>query len=155
MPVYLLRHAKAGNRSKWDGPDSLRPLSRKGREQAEALVEILGDKGITRILSSSSLRCVQSVEPLAARLGLPVEEHEALAEGATPEEVLALLGELGTDTVPLLCTHGDVIPTFIDALRRWDGLDVPEDYPCAKGSTWVLERDEAGRFVKGMYVKAP
>lgn len=155
MPVYLLRHAKAGNRQKWDGPDALRPLSRKGWEQAEALAGMLGDKGISRILSSSARRCVQSVEPLAARLELPIEEHEALAEGATPEEVLALLDEVGAGAVPLLCTHGDVIPTLIDALRRWDGLDVPEDYPCAKGSTWILERDEAGRFVRGMYVEAP
>jgi broad specificity phosphatase PhoE len=155
VPVYLLRHAKAGNRQKWDGPDNLRPLSAKGREQAEALVEILGDKGVTRILSSAALRCVQSVEPLAARLGLAVEEHEALAEGATPQEVMRLLEDLGTDAVPLLCTHGDVIPTLIDALRRHDGLDVPAGYPCAKGSTWVLERDDDGRFVRGMYVEAP
>src|SRR5207249_1211256 len=32
--VVLVRHAKAGSRSQWDGDDAQRPLSGSGREQA-------------------------------------------------------------------------------------------------------------------------
>ena len=34
MTIYLVRHAKAGDRSAWPGDDFLRPLSRRGQIQA-------------------------------------------------------------------------------------------------------------------------
>src|SRR5205807_1199357 len=83
------------------------------------------------------VRCVQTVQPLADRCGIKVEETEALAEGANPPEVVRLAREAaGEDGAVVLCTHGDVIPTLLDTLALTDGLKLPEDYPCAKGSTW-------------------
>ena len=39
MPkVYLVRHAHAGNKADWYGPDLARPLSERGRRQASGLV---------------------------------------------------------------------------------------------------------------------
>src|SRR5919106_1615180 len=35
VPIYLVRHAKAGNRGEWTNPDHLRPLSENGKQQAE------------------------------------------------------------------------------------------------------------------------
>ena len=43
MTIYLVRHAKAGDRASWPGDDFLRPLSRRGQIQAEALVEQFAD----------------------------------------------------------------------------------------------------------------
>lgn len=156
MSVYLVRHAKAGDRDEWSGTDHLRPLSRKGRTQAEGLVEHLGAKGVTRILSSSYLRCVQTVEPLARQLDLKVEEHDDLVEGTGPERLAAMLRDLVADGErAVLCTHGDVIPMLLDHLVRTDGLALDGGLRCAKGSTWVLEPDGSGRFRRGGYLSPP
>jgi 8-oxo-dGTP diphosphatase len=100
----LLRHASAGHRDDWDGDDQHRPLDARGLRQAGELVELLSPFGVSRVLSSPYVRCVATVEPLAAALGLSVEQDDRLAEGAgaAPSE---LLSEDGT----LCCTHGDVI----------------------------------------------
>jgi 8-oxo-dGTP diphosphatase len=39
VSVLLVRHAKAGDREKWEAPDDLRPLTAKG--EAQALVDVL------------------------------------------------------------------------------------------------------------------
>lgn len=154
MAVYLIRHAAAGERAKWKGPDADRPLSKKGRRQADALVDLLAGKGIGRIVSSPFLRCVQTVDPLAARLGLTVETDDALAEEATGDDVAALARKLAPDN-PALCTHGDVIPALLDALAAHDGLRLPKRYPCAKGSVWVLNEGADHTFSSAKYLPAP
>ena len=79
MP-YPVRHAHAGNKRAWAGPDSARPLSIAGRQEAHGLLTRLRDYPISRILSSPSVRCLQTVEPLAKdRALVPVSEPE-LAE---------------------------------------------------------------------------
>jgi 8-oxo-dGTP diphosphatase len=156
VDVFLVRHAKAGDRQKWEGPDRLRPVSKKGRRQADALVDLFGDGGVARILSSPYVRCVQTVQPLADHLGLKIEETDALAEGASAPEVVRLAREAaGEDGGVVLCTHGDVIPTLLDTLALTDGLALPEGYPCAKGSTWRLRADGHRRFVAADYLTAP
>lgn len=152
--MLLVRHAKAGDRDAWEGPDHLRPLSRKGAAQAARLAEDLGGQGVTRVVSSPYLRCVQTVEPLAERLGLGVEESDALAEGASVDQIAGLLQALRHETA-VLCTHGDVIPTLLHLLVRRDGLRLPPGFPCAKGSTWVLRPDGDGRLVEAEYLPAP
>jgi broad specificity phosphatase PhoE len=124
MPLLLVRHATAGNRRRWKGDDRLRPLDERGRRQADELVGQLRPFAPERVLSSPYVRCVQTVEPLAAVLGLPVEESPELAEGAGRRRALALLREL-EGTTAVLCTHGDVIEDLLG--------DESE-----KGSTWAL-----------------
>ena len=53
----------------------------KGRKQAKRLAKRLADLGATRPVSSPALRCVQTFEPAAKRLGLPLEQRDELAEG--------------------------------------------------------------------------
>ena len=53
----------------------------KGRRQADAVAAPLAGYPVTRLVSSPYLRCVQTLEPLSARLSLPVEHAPALAEG--------------------------------------------------------------------------
>lgn len=141
MPLYLVRHAKAGSRSKWDGPDQLRPLSRPGKEQADALALRLGERNVSRLLSSPYVRCVQTLEPLAMKTGLEIEHCDLLAEASAFAPVLDLLAGLPEGAV--LCSHGDVIPDTVDALlRRGMVIDGQPDW--RKGSTWVLERRDGG-----------
>lgn len=137
MNVYLIRHAQAGDRG--HGPrDMYRPLSDKGGRRAAELAQLLAGAGITRVLSSPATRCTQTVQPLAAALGLEVEEHPVLWEGSDLDDVLALLEEPADGDV-VACSHGDIIPELVERLAA--GGATVQGRGCEKGSIWVLERD--------------
>lgn len=72
MVIYLVRHGEDNNtvRGGW----SSEPLTMKGRSQAEHLAEsVYQDKLlISHIFSSDLPRALQTAEPIAQRLGLPV-----------------------------------------------------------------------------------
>jgi phosphohistidine phosphatase SixA len=123
----LLRHARAGDRAAWDRDDRLRPLDERGRRQADELVELLRPLGIRRIVSSPYVRCVETVEPLAAALELPLELEPLLAEGAGPAAAAELLADEGV----VACTHGDVV---LELLGR----------ELKKGAAAVVEPDGDG-----------
>ena len=91
--IYLVRHAKAGERRVWEGNDELRPLSKHGWKQAEAISKRLA-KHATSLLSSPYLRCVQTLEPLAERIGVAISDEHRLSEGEPFEPVLDLLNEV-------------------------------------------------------------
>ncbi len=42
--IYLVRHAKAGERRVWDGDDEARPLSKLGWKQSEAIAKRLAKR---------------------------------------------------------------------------------------------------------------
>ena len=158
MTLLLVRHAEAVSRSAWDGPDVLRPLSAKGRRQASGLVQVLGDQfPMGRLVSSPSLRCVETLSPLAATLCLSLGVSSDLAEGAEAEAAVEL-GRSGA-TLPggekalVLCSHGDLIPKILEVLQA-DGLDLGPDPRCQKGSTWVLE-GKRRRFATATYIPPP
>lgn len=103
--MLLVRHAWAGKRDVWDRDDRLRPLDARGRRQAVELVELVEGVELDRIVSSPYLRCVQTVEPLAARRGLEVVEREELGEELQETRGADLVRELfGSGAV--VCCHG-------------------------------------------------
>jgi 8-oxo-(d)GTP phosphatase len=149
--VYLVRHAKAGDRAAWSEDDRLRPLSKKGRRQGEALLKVFRPIEVTRIVSSPYDRCVQTVRPLAVQRGVIVEIAEELAEGADVQAARALVDALPGGSI--VCSHGDVIP----ALLGWfaaRGAPVAEATLCQKGSVWALSR-AFGRVVEARYTPPP
>lgn len=150
--TFLVRHAAAGDRSAWNGDDQMRPLSRKGTRQAEGIANLLVPHGVDRVLSSPYLRCVQTVEPLASRTGLPIEQHQALVEGADPRLGLSLLSKL-VESNAVLVSHGDVIPNLLDHLAR-SGMELLAPFEAKKGSTWVVDV-EAGAHVRARYLPPP
>lgn len=155
MTVYLVRHADAGSRAKWTSADELRPLVPNGRYQAADLVTVLGELGIAQIFSSPYRRCIETVAPLGAALGIPVFIDDALAEGPGGP-ALKLLRSLSADNV-VLCSHGDIIPSLLEALEREDGLMVGSDARCQKASTWIVEPSSSrpGYFSSLSYVPPP
>jgi phosphohistidine phosphatase SixA len=124
MALLIVRHAKAGKRREWEGDDRDRPVDEKGIRQAAGLRDQLGVYPVARIASSPYLRCTQTVAPLSGELGVPIEKRRELGEGASLEETLALLRELGDAAV--LCTHGDVLENLFGEAGQ-------------KGSTRVVE----------------
>ena len=133
MTSVLLRHASAGDRDQWSVADRLRPLDARGRKQAAALVELLRPLGVRRVVSSPYVRCVETVEPLAAALELPVEADDRLAEGAG-HAALELVREAGV----VCCTHGDIVEAVLGrALKKGaavvlSGEDVVREIPPPK-----------------------
>ncbi len=148
MTIYLVRHAHAGKRSKWEGKDALRPLSSRGRAEADSLCEILGAFGVRYVMASPAVRCRQTVEPVAAAVGAAVHQLMGLAEGADPTEVIALMERYGA-TNPVLCGHGDVIPDVIELLQR-RGMSISGGTGNKKGAFWAIEWD-GERFFSARY----
>jgi 8-oxo-dGTP diphosphatase len=148
VSVYLVRHAHAGSRAAWHGPDDARPLSPKGRRQADALVDQVDIGSVGTVVSSPAQRCVETVEPIAAEAGMKVRTFEELLEGADPDDAVALLLELAPST-PVVCSHGDLIPKVIRRLVA-QGMNTKDANISQKGSLWVIEVDE-GRPTTARY----
>ena len=148
--VYLVRHAHAGKKGNWHGPDRARPLSVQGRREALGLIERLTPHPLGRLLSSPAERCLQTVQPLAGLLGRPVEPTQALGVDGTAAGVLELLASPALHRA-VLCTHGELIGAVFDQLQR-AGIELTAPPRWPKGSTWMLEQDD-GHGWRGTYLE--
>jgi 8-oxo-dGTP diphosphatase len=149
VTVYVVRHADALSRQKWNDDDTLRPLTTKGFGQADGLLDVLAGRRIDTIVSSPAVRCTQTVVPLAKERDLTIVEDPVLWETSAVNLARRLLDDVDH---AVLCSHGDLIPDLIDELIG-EGMEaVGRD--CKKGSTWILER-EGPAFVRGTYVPPP
>jgi 8-oxo-(d)GTP phosphatase len=164
--VLLVRHGSAGDRGAWRGPDVERPLDGVGLRQADRLARMLALFAPRRVLSADPLRCVQTAEPVAARLGVPVEvEHAFSEEGYSGDPARALrhlralarvpdgtapFGKISAGPAPgaeraadartpvsVVCAQGGGIPDMVATLAGEDGLELPH-YKSRKGSVWAL-----------------
>ncbi len=142
MAIHLVRHAAAGSHTDWHEPDDLRPLTDAGLVAAATIADALLPLDVARIASSRYVRCVQTVQPLADKLGLTVERHPALAEEASIDQTWALFEQLAAEgTEAVLCSHGNVIPPLLDRLRRRGVAVEAGEWSCHKGSIWTIEID--------------
>jgi phosphohistidine phosphatase SixA len=141
LRLLVVRHASAGDRRHWDGDDRLRPLDSRGGRQAEALVALLEPFPLERLLSSPYVRCVQTLEPLAAARGLTVESREELAEGMGRDAFADLVSEL--DRPAALSVHGDLLEELLG-----------HDRPRKKGSVWVFAAEQ-GELRPERYLAPP
>ncbi len=104
--LLLVRHgqtawnAGAGNGEHFRGRVDL-PLNEVGLAQAQAIADRLTHEPITAIYSSPLQRALQTAQPIAGRLGLPVQPHPGLLDinygawqGHTPAEVAERWPEL-------------------------------------------------------------
>ena len=139
--VLLVRHAKAGHRAAWHANDDLRPLSRTGQTQANALRGMLRCFGADRVHAADRTRCVQTVAGLAEDLKVSVVIERALTEEAyhaDPAGAARRLTEIAqAGGTPVICSQGGAIPSLVDEFAADAGLDLDE-IPCKKGSVWVL-----------------
>ncbi len=157
--VLLVRHAWAGSRGVSSGDDADRSLDDCGVAQADELVRILARFEVGSVISAGLRRCVATVEPLAAALGLAVAEEPLLSEVAYPgreAEAVALLRRLGdAEHDAVACSQGEVIPDLIRRIAETDGYPIESSVPSRKGSIWALSLDAEGRLVAADYLDAP
>lgn len=154
MEIHLVRHAHAGSRKAWDGDDHERPLSDRGWAQAEGIEKALADVGVDRLWSSSYVRCLQTLDPLAERLGLEVEVVDPLTEGGSGAEALDLLLYAARSGLAVAaCSHGDVIPAVIAQALGAGALLVGPPSP-AKAARYELDIED-GVITRITHVPAP
>ena len=113
--VVVIRHAKAGKRSDWSGPDELRPLERTGRAQAKALADVRS--ACSRPSASSRpIRCA-ACRPCSRsrpRLGLPIEIDAAFSDRVSARRLRSARGtrwprSSATVDDVAVCSQGDTI----------------------------------------------
>ncbi|MGW4795550.1 NUDIX hydrolase [Nonomuraea sp. NPDC004297] len=136
VPLVLVRHGSAGSRSEWRGDDAARPLDAAGLAQAAALATALPAYRPELLLSSPSVRCVQTLEPFAA--GAAIRTEPLLSEESQdPEKTPELVGKVSVPAA--VCSHRRVLPGLIDTLTG-------KDVHLRKGAFAVLHR-AGGRVV--------
>jgi broad specificity phosphatase PhoE len=152
--IHLIRHAHAGARSKWDGPDLKRPLSKRGAKQAELIAKDLSGAGIDLFWSSEYVRCSATLVPLAKRADKAVILEHALTEHEPgPKALDVLLAAAARGKTVAACSHGDVIPAIVDeAVRRGAKLRGPSS--CSKGARYEL-KVKHGKVAEITHVPAP
>jgi 8-oxo-(d)GTP phosphatase len=143
--VLLVRHGKAGKRTRWQGDDRERPLEADGRRQARLLASFGSYFCPDRILAADLVRCIQTVEPLAARLGLDVETGTQFSDesfASDPERAVdELLAVAKSGNTIVVCSQGDAIPGIIDRLPL---RPPPGDVTTRKGAVWVICQSDVG-----------
>ncbi len=130
VPLLLVRHAKAIKRRNFDGDDdALRPLDPRGPAQAQRVEPLLDAYGVTRVVTSPAVRCVDTVTPYALGRGLPLVLDQAWSEAghdrdpALTTEAAALL--LSTGRPMAVCTHRPVLPAALKRLLAGTRLPTP------------------------------
>lgn len=139
MSLFLIRHASSGTRNNSDPYDYERNLDALGYDQAQAIANQLKDQNISQIFSSRATRCVETVTPLADKLGIEIQLVDELFEGSSTSKAIEFVrGLTGSDFVA--CSHGDIIPDLIRLLAM-SGTRTSKG-GCAKGSIWQVENND-------------
>jgi 8-oxo-dGTP diphosphatase len=116
----LLRHAKALKRDLWDGDDGDRPLEHVGQIQAAKIPAIYAPYAIEKIYSSDAIRCVQTIEAMAAEYGITPNYSSEISEfGFEKDSEKALdyaLSVMLSDKSSVMCSHNPVLPKLVKKL---------------------------------------
>lgn len=144
----IVRHATAMLRKDWSGDDTKRPLLPKGRAQASNLIDLLNAYGVDQLKSSSSTRCVQTLEPYSRSRELPIKPVSLLTEEVGEEHlagvqryVRKLAVKTGkTRTGTAVCGHRPVLPAMIA------GVDL-ESQSMPPGTSLIVHMDDEGHVV--------
>lgn len=135
--LVLARHALARSRRTWRGADERRPLLAAGAAQSQRLVPVLAAYDARRLVTSPSLRCVQTMTPYAETTGRRLDRDKRLSErsGESPdpepvrglvEEILSGLHERpASQGAVVLCSHRPVLPQIYESLGLPDPVLAP------------------------------
>ncbi len=155
--LVLIRHARAGTRGAFDGPDALRPLDRRGRVQARLLAPQTAAFGPLAVHAADRTRCVETVEPLARHLGVDVLREPSLTEEAYADDPSAARSRVraiaGTARTTAVCSQSGVIPDLLAWWAAEDGVRL-RSVDTRKAASWVLTL-RGGRLVAADHLPPP
>jgi 8-oxo-dGTP pyrophosphatase MutT (NUDIX family)/phosphohistidine phosphatase SixA len=139
--VVLLRHARAGSRDAWQGPDHKRPLDAAGRLDAAHAGELLRLFAPTRVVSAPAVRCEQTV----AGVGLPVDADARFDEDSEVAAALAALASFAaTSPATIVCSQGRLLRPLVARLRAAAGVADGDRVETPKGTGWVVTYSTVG-----------
>lgn len=137
--VYLIRHAEPVSPRDYDGPDDLRPLSARGRRQAQWMAARLESCGAREVLTSPYTRCRETADIIAECLGVVAMPTPSL-------HIASGFRVQAADLPRVYVAHSNNIPVALEGL----GVDCDA---CGHGSCWIVELDPKGRAVHSEYVR--
>jgi 8-oxo-dGTP pyrophosphatase MutT (NUDIX family) len=139
--ILLVRHGRAGSKKHWKADDLLRPLDEKGEASAQHLAAVAGCYRPQRVLTAEPVRCLQTVQPAATALGVPVEVEPFLGKAHAGDRAVTAIrtvrGLLADGAPALVCSQGEVIPELIRGLAEGGEVRL-ESVEARKGSVWAL-----------------
>ena len=130
--LIVLRHAESRARRTWRQDDQLRPLLMAGHRQSERISHVLAAYDVRRVMTSPSVRCVDTVAPYCRTTGTEAELVDLLSEEEVRPRRLRKLVRATMETLDasgptVLCTHRPVLPEVFDAIGLEDpGLEKGE-----------------------------
>lgn len=121
IELRLLRHADASDPARWTRTDAERPLSDKGRRQAEQLGRMLTHvKDRPEVfITSPKVRAKETAELAAGPLGVPVVVDERLGGALDLETIERILADADSPKQPVLVGHD---PDFSEVLADLIGV---------------------------------
>lgn len=148
--LVVVRHACAGDKQAWKGADAERPLDDGGMAQARALVPLLAGAGVRRLVTSPTVRCTQTLQPLSRQIHVAIERSDLLCPDGSVLDLLER--EWASQSGTVICTHGEVMLPLLARVRaqgaRIVGERLDDEWLLTKASVWHLTFDEEGRVIE-------
>ncbi|MFZ4894688.1 NUDIX hydrolase [Plantibacter sp. Mn2098] len=123
--LIALRHGKATQPSEWSGPDATRPLLPRGVKQAASIVPTLQAFGPRKIVTSTAVRCVSTVSPIAAATGIDPKRTDLISQDAYESgeaDIRRIVGRrVRALKTAILCSHGPVLPEILHEIALATG----------------------------------
>lgn len=133
--MLVVRHASAGARGRWHGPDADRPLDARGALQAGVIADLAAAYGVARLFSAPPRRCVDTVAPAVDQLRLGLDITATLGEDEGNPRAAADLARAALSAGPVLvCSQGGLLEEVLAVLT---GRSVRE-FSTPKGGVWVV-----------------
>lgn len=112
--IYLVRH---GEKAVGKDPE----LTAQGRLRAQNIATLLHRAGIQAIFSTPTVRTLQTAQPLAQRLKLPVQQYAAETPKALVEKVKSLRGAV------LVVGHSNTLSELVTLFGGAPGTEIADD----------------------------
>ena len=122
--VFVVRHAEradGGATTMMAATDP--PLSDAGAARAERLAALVADAGVTAAYATEYQRTISTVEPLARRLGLSVQQVPARDTAA----LVARIRGSGPDDVVVVAGHSNTVPDILKAIGVTEAVAIGDD----------------------------
>lgn len=140
MPtIYLIRHAEPVSPATYSGSDLNRPLSDRGRKQAQWMAKHLNASKATEVLTSPYARCLETAEIIAKALGLEAKTDDQL-------HIAAVFTPKAGPEPRIYVAHSNNIPVALAEI----GI---ECHACAHASCWTVMLDGKGKVVSAEYLR--
>lgn len=120
--IISLRHGKAVQPHEFDGDDADRTLLLTGRRQAGSVAAGIAAFGPRKLISSTAVRCIETITPLAKRLGSKVKHSPNISQQAWENGESDVSGvvakRIAKARTAVLCSHAPVLPEIIAEVAR-------------------------------------